>query len=68
MSDRRTVVPFTSSERERAPDAPLRLAADHLVKIYKRRKVVRDVSVEIKQGEIVGLLGPNGAGRRRRST
>src|SRR4051795_11426986 len=63
MSDRRTVVPFTAAERERPSDAPLRLAADHLVKVYKRRKVVRDVSVEIRQGEIVGLLGPNGAGK-----
>src|SRR3954454_15900145 len=63
MSDRRTVIPFTASERERPPDAPLRLAADHLIKVYKRRKVVRDVSVEVKQGEIVGLLGPNGAGK-----
>src|SRR3954464_9478753 len=63
MSDRRTVVPFTPTERERPVDAPLRLAADHLVKVYKRRKVVRDVSIEIKQGEIVGLLGPNGAGK-----
>src|SRR5688572_2843124 len=41
----------------------LRLAAEHLVKVYKRRRVVRDVSVDIKQGEIVGLLGPNGAGK-----
>ncbi|HEY2829881.1 MAG TPA: LPS export ABC transporter ATP-binding protein, partial [Thermoanaerobaculia bacterium] len=41
----------------------LRLAATHLVKVYKGRKVVRDVSVEIKQNEIVGLLGPNGAGK-----
>jgi lipopolysaccharide export system ATP-binding protein len=63
MSDRRTVVSFTAAERDRPSDAPLRLAADHLVKVYKRRKVVRDVSVEIKQGEIVGLLGPNGAGK-----
>jgi lipopolysaccharide export system ATP-binding protein len=63
MSDRPTVVPFTSSERERTAGAPLRLAADHLVKVYKRRQVVRDVSVDIKQGEIVGLLGPNGAGK-----
>src|SRR5436853_4333571 len=44
-------------------DGSLRLAAEHLVKIYKKRRVVRDVSVEIKQGEIVGLLGPNGAGK-----
>jgi lipopolysaccharide export system ATP-binding protein len=42
---------------------PLCLAAQHLVKVYKGRKVVRDVSVEIRQGEIVGLLGPNGAGK-----
>jgi lipopolysaccharide export system ATP-binding protein len=42
---------------------PLRLAAQHLVKVYKGRKVVRDVSVEIRQGEIVGLLGPNGVGK-----
>ena len=42
---------------------PLCLSAEHLVKVYKGRKVVRDVSVEIRQGEIVGLLGPNGAGK-----
>jgi len=63
MPDRSTVVSFTPAERERPSDAPLRLAAEHLVKVYKRRKVVLDVSVEIKQGEIVGLLGPNGAGK-----
>src|ERR1044071_2878192 len=44
-------------------DGSLRLAASHLVKIYKKRRVVRDVSVEIGEGEIVGLLGPNGAGK-----
>ncbi len=32
-------------------------------KQYKKRRVVNDVSVEVKQGEIVGLLGPNGAGK-----
>ncbi len=42
---------------------PLCLTAEHLVKVYKARKVVRDVSVDIRQGEIVGLLGPNGAGK-----
>ncbi len=39
------------------------LKAENLVKKYKRRKVVDDVSIEVSQGEIVGLLGPNGAGK-----
>ena len=39
------------------------LKADNLVKIYKGRRVVNDISVEVEQGEIVGLLGPNGAGK-----
>lgn len=39
------------------------LRSEHLVKVYKNRTVVNDVSVEVKQGEIVGLLGPNGAGK-----
>lgn len=43
--------------------AAQRLAARNLVKIYRGRKVVRDVSLDIHQGEIVGLLGPNGAGK-----
>ena len=39
------------------------LSSKNLVKIYGRRTVVRDVSLEVNQGEIVGLLGPNGAGK-----
>jgi lipopolysaccharide export system ATP-binding protein len=39
------------------------LSTRNLVKTYKGRTVVNDVSVEVKQGEIVGLLGPNGAGK-----
>lgn len=39
------------------------LKAEHLVKVYKGRKVVNDISVKVEQGEIVGLLGPNGAGK-----
>ncbi|RYE54895.1 MAG: LPS export ABC transporter ATP-binding protein [Sphingobacteriales bacterium] len=39
------------------------LRADTLVKTYKGRSVVKGVSVEVNQGEIVGLLGPNGAGK-----
>lgn len=41
----------------------LRIHTDSLVKIYKNRTVVNNVSFEVKQGEIVGLLGPNGAGK-----
>ena len=40
-----------------------RLEALHLAKSYKGRAVVRDVSLHVEQGEIVGLLGPNGAGK-----
>lgn len=39
------------------------LKASHLAKSYKGRKVVRDVSLSINSGQIVGLLGPNGAGK-----
>ncbi|MFO0074251.1 MAG: LPS export ABC transporter ATP-binding protein [Gemmatimonas sp.] len=39
------------------------LSADGLVKVYRGRRVVNDVSVRVSQGEIVGLLGPNGAGK-----
>jgi lipopolysaccharide export system ATP-binding protein len=39
------------------------LRTQDLVKIYRNRTVVNKVSVEVKQGEIVGLLGPNGAGK-----
>jgi lipopolysaccharide export system ATP-binding protein len=39
------------------------LKAENLVKKYKQRTVVNDVSFQVEQGEIVGLLGPNGAGK-----
>ena len=41
----------------------MKLRAENLMKSYKGRKVVKGISVEVNQGEIVGLLGPNGAGK-----
>ncbi|MBL0112432.1 MAG: LPS export ABC transporter ATP-binding protein [Saprospiraceae bacterium] len=44
-------------------DEILTLRSEHLHKKYGQREVVKDVSINVKQGEIVGLLGPNGAGK-----
>jgi ABC-type (unclassified) transport system, ATPase component len=44
------------------------LRAEGLKKRYKSRVVVKDVSLELSSGEVVGLLGPNGAARRPAST
>ncbi|MBQ3780150.1 MAG: LPS export ABC transporter ATP-binding protein [Bacteroidaceae bacterium] len=49
-------VPEYSDERQT-------LYTRHLVKTYGKRTVVNDVSIHVRQGEIVGLLGPNGAGK-----
>lgn len=49
-----------------APDASVVstiLRTDNLVKRYKKRTVVNNVTIDVRQGEIVGLLGPNGAGK-----
>jgi lipopolysaccharide export system ATP-binding protein len=39
------------------------LRAEHLIKKYKQRTVVNDVSFQVEQGEIVVVIGPNGAGK-----
>jgi lipopolysaccharide export system ATP-binding protein len=49
-------------EKRKKNDRPV-LGCKNLVKIYGKRTVVDKVSIEIRQGEIVGLLGPNGAGK-----
>ncbi|MDX1526618.1 MAG: LPS export ABC transporter ATP-binding protein [Pseudidiomarina maritima] len=40
-----------------------RLVAEHLAKSYKKRQVVKDVSLTVEAGQVIGLLGPNGAGK-----
>jgi len=41
----------------------IRIRTENLVKIYSKRRVVSDVTIQVDPGEIVGLLGPNGAGK-----
>ena len=41
----------------------LTLRGENLVKMYGKKRVVKDVSVQVEQGQIIGLLGPNGAGK-----
>ena len=41
----------------------MKLRAENIQKIYGNRKVVKGISLEVNQGEIIGLLGPNGAGK-----
>jgi lipopolysaccharide export system ATP-binding protein len=43
--------------------ARVRLRTEGVVKVYSKRRVVNDVSIEVNSGEVVGLLGPNGAGK-----
>ncbi len=52
----------TAGTPERAVEGSV-LGARGLTKVYRRRKVVDDVHLDLRQGEIVGLLGPNGAGK-----
>lgn len=45
------------------PENNLILRGENLIKNYGQKRVVKNVSVEVRQGEIIGLLGPNGAGK-----
>lgn len=58
-----TEVPVASPDVMAQQDGPLMLRTENLVKKYGKRTVVNHVSINVKQGEIVGLLGPNGAGK-----
>lgn len=53
----------TSPKRPKLKEVPKGLTAVHLSKAYKKRPVLRDVSLNINRGEAVALLGPNGAGK-----
>ncbi len=70
MEDEATAGPVDADPQAEARSAALPrlegssvLRAEGLTKAYQRRKVVNEVSLEVRQGEIVGLLGPNGAGK-----
>ncbi len=56
MTDSRTFITIFTMELHK-------IRAQNLVKIYGKRTVVNDLSLEINQGEVVGILGPNGAGK-----
>ena len=49
--------------QEEAATQESNLVATDLVKIYRRRRVVNNISLTVNRGEIIGLLGPNGAGK-----
>ena len=62
MAPRRAQIPQTGAGAATGLERP-GLVVEGLRKSYKRRPVVRDVSLSVKRGEAVGLLGPNGAGK-----
>ena len=62
VAERAVAQAAASSEERRVRGGSL-LEASHVVKVYKGRRVVNDVTITVEQGEIVGLLGPNGAGK-----
>lgn len=58
-----TIMDTTNTGAPKSQDVCMVLRAEGLVKQYGKRTVVNDVSINVRQGEIVGLLGPNGAGK-----
>jgi lipopolysaccharide export system ATP-binding protein len=63
MAPRRAQIPQTGAKAQARAAAQSGLVVEGLRKSYKRRPVVRDVSLSVRRGEAVGLLGPNGAGK-----
>jgi lipopolysaccharide export system ATP-binding protein len=65
MTEQPTVHKGERTSLEGAPehDRKRQIRTEALVKVYSKRRVVDDVSISVRQGEIVGLLGPNGAGK-----
>ena len=65
MAEQENILTEQDFERksEDMHDGNIVLRTDRLVKIFKKRRVVNEVSINISQGQIVGLLGPNGAGK-----
>lgn len=65
VEDAATEADFEGVDSEEIPaeDTRMVLRTDNLVKKYGKRTVANHVSIDVKQGEIVGLLGPNGAGK-----
>ncbi len=57
------VKPLSSTVQPDIAPGEVLIRAEHLVKIYHGRRVVSDVSLTCRAGEVVGLLGPNGAGK-----
>ena len=64
VADDAGVAPASSAGAAAAPATRRNeLRADRLKKRYRSRVVVKDVSLEVSSGEVIGLLGPNGAGK-----
>src|SRR5580698_7423026 len=67
MAPRKTAKPSaeeaSATPRPRVVEGGKGLVATRISKSFNRRPVVRDVSLTLKRGEVVGLLGPNGAGK-----